>query len=287
MGVRPLFTVHLDRTGHAAPGLSPGLREAYGGDLTFPDPPPGRPYVFTNFVATLDGVAVLGVEQGSEGRVISYGSADDQWLMGLLRGAADAVLVAAGTARAEPPHTWAARALRHADAAAIEEWRISQGRPLHPIQCFVSASGSFPEEMAVFGRDDLRVIIYTTRAGERSTTRLRDRGADVRVFERDSRVDLTAVLRDLKETAGVGYLLCEGGPSLFGQMLALRLVDECFHTVSPRLAGLGDAQSRRPLTGSQTWPPQETPRLQLLSLRTGIRDPDHLFLRYRVLNRDP
>ncbi|MEJ5297244.1 MAG: hypothetical protein WHZ52_04315, partial [Armatimonadota bacterium] len=87
--MRPLFTVHLDRTGHAAPGLPPRLREAYGGDLTFPDPPPGRPYVFSNFVATLDGVAVLGMKEGSEGRVISYGSADDQWLMGLLRGAAD------------------------------------------------------------------------------------------------------------------------------------------------------------------------------------------------------
>ncbi len=287
MGVRPLFTVHLDRSGHAAPGLPHGLREAYGGDLTFPDPPPGRPYVFTNFVATLDGVAVLGVEKGSEGRVISYGSADDQWLMGLLRGAADAVLVAAGTARAEPQHTWTARALRHADAAAIEEWRISQGRPLHPIQCFVTASGWLPEEMAVFAREDLRVILYTTRTGEQSARPLRRRGADVRVFERDNRVDLSAVLRDLREREEVECLLCEGGPSLFGQMLSLRLVDECFHTASPRLAGLENAQSRRPLTGSQIWPPQETPRLRLLSLRTGIRDPDHLFLRYRVLNREP
>ncbi len=278
-----LFRVHLEHPEPPGGTLPDALREAYGGELAFPEPPPDRPFVFTNFVATLDGVAALGVESGSEGRVISYASRDDQWLMGLLRGVADAVLVAAGTARAEPGHTWTARTLRNADAGVIEEWRRSQGRPLHPLQCFVTASGSLPEEMEVFRRRDLRTVVYTTSAGEKRTEWLRERGAAVRVFEDGGGVDLKALLRDLREREGVRLLLCEGGPSLFGQMLELGLVDECFHTVSPRLAGLGERGARLLLTGRSCWEPGRTPGLELLSVRTGIRDPHHLFLRYRVI----
>ena len=49
------------------------------------------------------------------------------------------------------------------------------------------------------------------------------------------RVDLTAALT-LLHREGAREVLCEGGPSLNGQLLALDLVDEFFLTLAPRTA---------------------------------------------------
>ena len=70
-------------------------------------------------------------------------------------------------------------------------------------------------------------------------------------------------------------ILCEGGPGLFAELAAPRLVDELFLTLSPRLFGRwpGDARKAlaelRDLAGAP---------LHLLSVR---RYDSHLFLRYR------
>ena len=52
------------------------------------------------------------------------------------------------------------------------------------------------------------------------------------------RDDLASVIADLRER-GFRRILCEGGPTLFGALLADRLVDEVFLTLSPLLAGRG------------------------------------------------
>lgn len=67
------------------------------------EPPPDRPYLFANFVSSLDGVVALG-EPGTGGDEISGGSREDRAVMGLLRAAADMVIVGAGTLRAFPRH---------------------------------------------------------------------------------------------------------------------------------------------------------------------------------------
>jgi riboflavin biosynthesis pyrimidine reductase len=54
----------------------------------------------------------------------------------------------------------------------------------------------------------------------------------------DGWVDLPALLRSLREE-GVRALLCEGGPTLHGQLQAVGLVDDLFLTIAPKLAGGG------------------------------------------------
>ena len=69
------------------------------GEIGFPPAPADRPWIFANFVQTLDGiVSLLGAE--SSGSDISQ-SPEDRWLMDLLRAHADAVLIGMGTLRAE------------------------------------------------------------------------------------------------------------------------------------------------------------------------------------------
>src|SRR5262245_6320738 len=72
------------------------LVRLYGGGLSL-----ARPRLFANFVATVDGVvAIPGLPRAN--RVISRDSEPDRFVMGLLRAAADAVLIGSGTLAALP-----------------------------------------------------------------------------------------------------------------------------------------------------------------------------------------
>jgi riboflavin biosynthesis pyrimidine reductase len=59
--------------------------------------------------------------------------------------------------------------------------------------------------------------------------------ADV-VVAGDERVDLAAALAELA-ARGLRSVLCEGGPGLFGALIAADLVDEFCLTLSPKLVG--------------------------------------------------
>jgi riboflavin biosynthesis pyrimidine reductase len=52
------------------------------------------------------------------------------------------------------------------------------------------------------------------------------------------RVDLKQALCLLRRQFGIRYLLCEGGPALYSNLLELDLIDEKFLTVSPIEVGL-------------------------------------------------
>lgn len=278
-----LFNVFIDRSVDRA-CLPSSLREGYGGDLSFPDAPDDRPYVFTNLVTTLDGIVAFGGQEESEGRLVSMRSSDDQWLMGLLRGAADAVLVGAQTVRMDYRHVWTTRALKSADADTVESWRTARGLPLHPTLCIVTATNIFPRETEVFKRNDLDIIILTTRKGSRARSLMPNPRVSVVNYNNGRMMDIVKNLCYLRTHFGIERLLCEGGPSLMSLLLANKLVDECFQTVSPQIAGRRRKQrDRLNLAEGLAWDPSDTPKFKLLSARCGTHDKDHLFLRYKVI----
>jgi hypothetical protein len=88
----------------SAPGEPVGAEIAYGRPLRFPGSP--RPYVIANFVASVDGVASLGLTDGTDSTTLSGNSRADRYLMALLRASADAVVIGAGNLRATPGHQW-------------------------------------------------------------------------------------------------------------------------------------------------------------------------------------
>jgi len=81
-------------------------------------------------------------------------------------------------------------------------------------------------------------------------------------------VDLAALLARL----GGQVVVCEGGPSLNGQLLAAGLVDEVFVTISPRLLGGGSARIAHGADGADPEP---------WELRHVLAEDGYLFLRYR------
>jgi riboflavin biosynthesis pyrimidine reductase len=99
---------------------------------------------------------------------------------------------------------------------------------------------------------------------------------EVVVLDGDTAVapaDAVAALRE----RGYRSICSEAGPHVFGSLLAARLVDELYLTVSPLLAGRSELGQRLGLVEATELLPERQEQARLLSVR---RDGGHLFLRY-------
>ncbi len=212
-----------------------------------------RPVLRVNFIASADGaVSVDGLSGGLQGP-------GDKEVFDTLRTVCDALIVAAGTIRAEGYD-----ALR--PTAPARAWRVAHGLPEFPLMVIVSGSLDLDPEQLVFADAPIRPIVLTHHgapagAPVRGVAEVVALGAD--------RVDLAAGVR-LLHRRGATQLLCEGGPGLLGAMIAADLVDELCLTVAPLLAG-GTA-------GRIAHGPPAPPRR--MSLRHALTREDMLFLRY-------
>lgn len=193
------------------------LRDAYAPDRA-------RPGVRMNFVTSVDGA--VNVDGRSEG----LSSETDRLVFHILRGHADAVMVGAGTMRHEGYGP-----LRLSEPA--QAWRRSLGRPAHPTLVVVSASLRLDPTTPVFTEAPVRPIVLT-RADPPADLRAALRPVADVIAVGDGDTDLGAGLAELNRR-GLAQILCEGGPHLFGSLLAAGLVHELCLTVSPLLAGPG------------------------------------------------
>jgi len=104
----PLETLFETQHGRLLP-LPPKLQRLYG---TFRLPTRrSAPYVFSNFVTTLDGVVSLQTRGHSAGGDISGFNLEDRMVMGLLRAVADVVIVGSGTLEADSRTAWSPQAI--------------------------------------------------------------------------------------------------------------------------------------------------------------------------------
>ena len=183
-----------------------------------------QPWVRVNFVSTLDGSAV-----GPDGLSGSLSSASDREVFGVLRRLTDAVLVAAGTVRAEG---YAGALVDQAQS----DWRGAHGRAEHPD--FLIVSRSLDIDPATLDASPVRPVVITTRDAPADAARsLAPYATVVACGERD--VDV-AELRAWLERAGYRDVLCGGGPSLLGALVAADGLDELCLTLAPQLvAGQG------------------------------------------------
>src|SRR5437879_6033354 len=88
-----------ERSGGAVLPLPPSLPRRYGGELRFPSA--DRPWVFANFVTTIDGLVSFALPGRSQASLVSLGHPADRFVLALLRACADAVLARAGPLRAD------------------------------------------------------------------------------------------------------------------------------------------------------------------------------------------
>jgi riboflavin biosynthesis pyrimidine reductase len=244
------------------------LHALYGGGLGFDEP-----CVFANFVETIDGVVAI-PDLPRSNALISAESEADRFVMGLLRASADAVLVGSGTMLASPAGTWRPERVYPPAAGKFAELRRRRGRPERPTVAFVTAGGSFDPTHPVL--EDAAIVLTTEQAAADLRASVPATSEVVAVNDGD-RVDLERALVCLRER-GHSLILSEGGPTLFGSLLAAGLVDELFLTISPLLAGRS-VRPRLHLVEGVELLPDASVSLHMLSAR---RHGDHLFLRHKL-----
>lgn len=225
------FEVLFDEA-EPSPLQDPAL-EPYG-NFGFPSPPADRPWVYSNFVQSLDGIASLLGEYAS-GQYISQ-SREDRWLMDLLRAYADGLLMGTGTLGDE-------KRLRGPQSRgivfqvvdpAMKALRARLGKR-RERNVFVTRGRNFDlAGYKVFDGDLVDTALVTSPAGEkRLRAQADERKVAVIAAGEGETLDLQQAIRKLREELGIQYLLCEGGPTLYGSLARADLIDEKFVTISP------------------------------------------------------
>jgi riboflavin biosynthesis pyrimidine reductase len=191
-------------------------------------------------IASIDGATAVSGVSGT------LGGSEDRQVFSVLRSLAHAVLVGAGTLRAE-----------------------QYGPGTLPI-AVVSRSCHLDWRSPFFTEASHRPVVITVADAPAANRAAAQSVADVVIAGTDH-VDLPVAMQALGQR-GVRSLLAEGGPSLNAQLAAAGLLDELCLTLSPALVG-GDA--KRILSGTGPTVPR---RLALCSL---CEQDGFLFLRLR------
>ena len=251
----PLETLCEVDQGDAVP-LPSELASVYG-RLAFPRHQ-RRPYVIANFVTTLDGVTSLQVPGQSGGSPIGGFNSHDRAVMGLLRAAADVVIVGAGTLRAAPGHIFTPEQVCPEFGGAYQNFRSAFGKVGPPLNVIVTASGSIDPSQRIFQSGEVQVLIVTTPAGARRL-RVREFAASVQVVEGESadRLSAGSVLRAAARGRPSDLILVEGGPHLLGDFFAEKVLDELFLTLAPQVAGRDDSPLRPGLVAGKQFAPED------------------------------
>lgn len=272
-----LKTLFETKRGKVLP-LPPKLARLYG-CLRMPLPR-SHPYVFSNFVSTLDGVVSLNMKGHASGADISGFSAQDRMVMGLLRAIADVVIIGSGTLGADHRHVWTAEAIFPELADEYQRLRVALGKPGVPLNVIVSGSGGIDLRLPMFASGKVPALVVTTTAGAR---RLRKQSMPASVEIRAIRcgagamIPARAILDEVCRVSTGKLILVEGGPRLLGDFYAEHLVDEQFLTLAPQIVGR-DAEDRRlSLVMGKAFEPGDAPWGSLTDVRRGS---SHLFLRY-------
>jgi riboflavin-specific deaminase-like protein len=188
-------------------------------DLELPPPErteTPRPYVIINMVSSVDGRTAV------EGKSSRLGSETDRQTMRTLRSRADAVMIGAGTLRAERL------------SLGLDE---PSGR--QPLAVIATKTGDVPLESNLIVGEHQEVLVITTQdAPKNLDDRLRESARVLRAPATPSgAINLGEALEVLRARHTVEVLLVEGGPSLNHALISQNLADELYLTLAPKLLG--------------------------------------------------
>ena len=222
-----------------------------------------RPYILLNYALSLDGK--ISTEQRDP---VRFTSRIDRGLMDEIRADADAVLIGAGTLRAEDPPV-------RIRAARRKEERRRAGKSPHPVSVILSRSMRLPRTGRYWEDDQVERIIATTeQAKDEQVLAFQDLAEVIRVGR--ATVDLHAFCRMLADR-GIDRLLVEGGGEVNMAFWEAGLVDEVYLTLCPVVIGGSTAPTAADGKGFAS---DAFRKLRLVETR---RVGQELFLRYRAV----
>ncbi|MEU9882502.1 dihydrofolate reductase family protein [Streptomyces phaeochromogenes] len=209
-----------------------------------------HPYVLLSAAVSLDGC----LDDTGPGRLLLSGPADFD-RVDEVRAESDAILVGAGTLRADNPRLLVNSAERRAA-------RVAAGRPEYPLKVTVSGSGDLDPDANFWSTGGEKIVYTTDEGAAKAGDALRGLGVDVVSVGPD--VDWRAVLTHLHGVRGVRRLMVEGGGRVHTQLLRQGLADELQLALAPLVVGEPDAPR---LFGPGDYPGGPRNRLRLVETR--------------------
>ncbi|MFC8675126.1 dihydrofolate reductase family protein [Streptomyces griseorubiginosus] len=143
-----------------------------------------------------------------------------------VRASVDAILIGAGTIRADNP-----RLLVNSEARRAA--RVAAGKPPYPLKVTVSGSGEL-DPAANFWHTGGEKVVYTTDKG---ADRARELGLAAEVVALGPALDWRRLLEHLHAVHGVERLMVEGGGRIHTQLLQQGLADEVQLVLAPLFVG--------------------------------------------------
>ncbi|MGW7126753.1 dihydrofolate reductase family protein [Streptomyces bobili] len=181
------------------------------------------PYVLLSAAVSLDGY----LDDTGPDRLLLSGPADFD-RVDEVRASVDAILVGAGTIRADNPRLLVNSPVRRAA-------RVAAGKPEYPLKVTVSGTGEL-DPAARFWHTGGDKVLYTTDAGA-DRARALGLGGAAGVVPLGPGLDWRRLLEHLHDVRGVRRLMVEGGGTVHTQLLQAGLADELQLVMAPLFVG--------------------------------------------------
>ncbi|MFD9396031.1 dihydrofolate reductase family protein [Streptomyces sp. NPDC060000] len=179
------------------------------------------PYVLLSAAVSLDGY----LDDTTPERLLLSSRADFD-RVDEVRASVDAILIGAGTIRADNPRLLVNSPERRAS-------RVAAGLPPYPLKVTVSGSGDL-DPAANFWHTGGEKVVYTTEEG---AERVRTLGIAADAVALGPELDWRRLLEHLHDVRGVRRLMVEGGGTVHTQLLRQGLADELQLVLAPLFVG--------------------------------------------------
>lgn len=210
-----------------------------------------RPYILLSAAVSIDGH--LDTRPGEDRLLLS--NKEDFERVDSVRASVDAILVGAGTLRADNPRLLVNSAERRAS-------RIAAGKPEYPLKVTITGTGDLDPGWKFWHHGGDKLVLAV---GNDATTKARANLGDLATIQSvPEEAVWPAALDILGDEYAVRRLMVEGGGTIHTQLLEAALADELQLVIAPLLVGQPDAVR---MLGPASYPGGPAARLRLLETR--------------------
>ncbi|BFP56421.1 hypothetical protein SCMC78_62280 [Streptomyces sp. CMC78] len=210
-----------------------------------------RPYVLLSAAVSIDGH--LDTRPGEDRLLLS--NKQDFERVDSVRASVDAILVGAGTLRADNPRLLVNSAERRAS-------RVAAGEPEYPLKVTITGTGNLDPGWKFWHHGGDKLVLAV---GHEATAKARANLGDLATVQSvPAEAVWLAALDILGDEYAVKRLMVEGGATVHTQLLEAALADELQLVIAPLLVGQFDAVR---MLGPASYPGGPAARLRLLETR--------------------
>lgn len=219
------------------PVMNLPLRGLYLGPMMQPGDETASPFVYSNFITSLDGrIAIAEAYRSTHQVPPAIANPRDWRLYQELAGHAD-ILITSGRYFRQSEVGEAQDKLPvsdHPDYADIREWRRHQGLSAQPDIAILSRSLAIPPDSLTAYRNRRVIVITGRRSDADGMARLRDHGVEVITAGEDRAVNGAELVERLAER-GYASLYAIAGPDVLHTLLQAKILNRLYLTTTHQL----------------------------------------------------